>query len=116
MQRFVWFLLAFIEAFEAVEGVDSAEGVAVGDVLLPLAVVPLAILLGIVLAIELSEGDCLGVVVIPSVELADALLVFPFGVGGGVHEHEAAGQYQADGQGHDAESGDVEPGTRLSSF
>mgnify|MGYP006943504148 CR=1 FL=1 len=65
--------LGLVEAFEAVEGVGAAEGVAEGDVALPLAGVSLAVLLGIVLAVELAEGDCLGVVIIPSVELADAL-------------------------------------------
>ncbi len=68
--------LGLVEEFEAVEGVGAAEGVAEGDVALPLAGVSLAVLLGIVLAIELAEGDCLGVVIIPSVELADALSAF----------------------------------------
>lgn len=65
---------------EAVEGVGTAEGVAVGDVVLPLAGVPLAVLFGVVLAVELSEGYGVGVVFVPSVELTDALFVFPLGV------------------------------------
>lgn len=52
----------------------AAQRVAEGDVALPLAGVPFAVLLGIVLAVELAEGDCLGVVVMPSGVLADALL------------------------------------------
>lgn len=56
-----------VEAFQAVEGVGVAEGVAVGDVLLPTAGLPVAVLLGEVLAVELSEGDGFGVVLIPAV-------------------------------------------------
>lgn len=52
-----------------------AEGVAVGDVLLPVAGLPVAVLLGEVLAVELSEGDGFGVVFIPAVELHDAVLI-----------------------------------------
>ncbi len=69
-----------VEAAEAVEGVGAAEGVAVGDVLLPLAGVPLAVLLGVVLAVELPEGYGVGVVFVPPVELTDVLFVFPLGV------------------------------------
>lgn len=58
----------------------SAEGVAIGDVLLPLAGVPLAVLLGEVLAVELSESYGIGVVFIPCFELADTLFVFVLGV------------------------------------
>ena len=61
-----------VELAEAVEGVGAAEGVVVGDVLLPAAGLPFAVLLGEVFAVELSEGDGLGVVVIPAVELFDA--------------------------------------------
>ncbi len=41
-------------------GVD--ERVAEGDVLLPASGLPFAVLFGVVLAVELAEGDCLGVV------------------------------------------------------
>ncbi len=54
-------------------GVD--EGVAVGDVLLPASGLPFAVFLGVVLSVELSEGDCLSVVLMPAVKLVDTLLV-----------------------------------------
>lgn len=73
-------VVGFVEAFEAVEGVGAAEGVAIGDVLLPLAGVPLAVLLGVVLAVELTESYGVGVVFIPCFELVDALLVFVLSV------------------------------------
>ena len=73
-------VVGLVEAAEAVEGVGAAEGVAVGDVLLPLAGVPLAVLLGVVLAVELPEGYGVGVVFVPPVELTDALFVFSLGV------------------------------------
>lgn len=50
-----------VDAFQAVEGVGVAEGVAV--------------LLGKVLAVELSEGDGFGIVLIPAVELPDTVLI-----------------------------------------
>ena len=74
--------LGMVEAAEAVERVGTAEGVAVGDVLLPLACVPLAVLLGVVLAVELPKGYGVGVVFVPPVELAYSLFVFPLGVRG----------------------------------
>lgn len=61
----MWILFSRrIEVFQAGEGVGVAEGVAVGDVLLPVAGLPVAVFLGEVLAVELSEGDGLGVVLI----------------------------------------------------
>ncbi len=51
------------------------EGVAVGDVLLPASGLPFSVFLGVVLAVEFPEGDCLGVVLMPTVKLVDALLV-----------------------------------------
>ena len=45
-----------------------AQGVAVGDVLLPAAGLPFAVLLGKVFAVELSEGDGFGIIIIPTVE------------------------------------------------
>ena len=74
--------MAFVEAAEAVEGVGTAEGVAVGDVVLPLASVPLAVLFGVVLTVELPEGYGVGVVLVPPFELTYALFVFPLGVRG----------------------------------
>ena len=56
-----------IEAFQAGEIVGVAERVAVGDVLLPAARLPIAVLHGEVLAVELCEGDGFGVVLIPTV-------------------------------------------------
>lgn len=73
-------VMGLVLALEAVEGVGAAEGVAVGDVLLPLASVPLAVLLGVVLAVELPEGYGVGIVFVPPFELTDALFVFSLGV------------------------------------
>ena len=67
--------LVFIEVFQAVEGMGADEGVAVGDVLLPASGLPFAVLLGKVLSVELPEGDCLGVVLMPAIKLVDTLLV-----------------------------------------
>lgn len=64
-----------IEAFQAGEGVGVADGVAVGDVVLPATGLPVAVLLGEVFAVELSEGNSFGVVLIPVVELLDAVLI-----------------------------------------
>ena len=75
-------VMGLVLALEAVEGVGAAEGVAVGDVLLPLAGVPLAVLLGVVLAVELPEGYGIGIVFVPPFELTYALFVFPLGVRG----------------------------------
>ncbi len=73
-------VMGLVLALEAVEGVGAAEGVAVGDVLLPMAGVPLAVLLGVVLAVELPEGYGVGIVFVPPFELTDALFVFSLGV------------------------------------
>ncbi len=75
-------VMGLVLALEAVEGVGAAEGVAVGDVLLPMAGVPLAVLLGVVLAVELPEGYGIGIVFVPPFELTYALFVFPLGVRG----------------------------------
>ena len=75
-------VMGLVLALEAVEGVGAAEGVAVGDVLLPLAGVPVAVLLGVVLAVELPEGYGIGIVFVPPFELTYALFVFPLGVRG----------------------------------
>ena len=75
-------VMGLVLALEAVEGVGAAEGVAVGDVLLPMAGVPLAVLLGVVLAVELPEGYGVGIVFVPPFELTYALFVFPLGVRG----------------------------------
>lgn len=64
-----------VEAFQSGEGMGVAEGVAVGNVLLPAAGLPVAVLLGKVFAVELSEGDGFGVVLIPAVELLDTVLI-----------------------------------------
>ncbi len=52
-------------------GVD--EGVAVGDVLLAASGLPVAVFLGVVLSVELPEGDCLGVVLMTAIKLVDVL-------------------------------------------
>lgn len=64
-----------VEAFQAGDGVGVAEGVAVGYVLLPTTGLPVAVLLGEVFAVELSEGDGFVIVLIPAVELLDAVLI-----------------------------------------
>lgn len=70
-----------VEAFHACEGVGVAEGVAVGDVLLPTAGLPFAVLLGEVFMVELSEGNGFGVVLIPTVELLDAVFIIALCIG-----------------------------------
>ncbi len=75
-------VVGLVESADAVEGVGTAEGVAVGDVVLPLASVPLAVLLGVVLAVELPESYGVGIVFVPPFELTYALFVFPLGVRG----------------------------------
>lgn len=67
--------LKFVKAFQAVEGVGSDEGVAVGDVLLPASGLPFSVLLVVVLSVELSEGDCLYIFLMPAVKFLDELLV-----------------------------------------
>lgn len=64
-----------VEEFQAGYGVGVAEGVAIGDVLLSATGLPVAVLLGEILAVELPEGDVFGVVLIPAVELLDAVLI-----------------------------------------
>lgn len=80
VQRFVRFIPQTRRGGGGGRGSGHGGGVAVGDVLLPLAGVPLAVLLGVVLAVELPEGYGVGVVFIPSVELTDALFVFSLGI------------------------------------
>ena len=70
-----WLLFVFVEAFQAVYGVGVDEGVSVGDVLLPASGLPFTVLLGIVLTVELPEGDCLGIFLMPAVKFIYALLV-----------------------------------------
>lgn len=70
-----------VEAFQAGEGVGVAERVAVGDVVLPAAGLPVAVLLGEILAVELSEGDGFGIILIPAVELPDTVLIIASCVG-----------------------------------
>lgn len=59
------------------------EGVAVGDVLLPAVGLPVAVLLGEVFAVELSDGNGFGVVFRPAVELLYAVLILAPCVGCG---------------------------------
>ena len=68
-----------MEASQTVEGVGADEGVSVGDVLLPASGLPFAVLLGVVLTVELSEGDCLGIFLMPAVKFLYTLLILvPF--------------------------------------
>ncbi len=64
-----------MEVFQAEEGVGADEGVAEGDVLLPASGLPFTVFLGEVLAVELPEGYCLGVVLMPAVKLQHASLM-----------------------------------------
>jgi len=96
-----------VEAFQAGEGVGVAEGVAIGDVLLPAAGLPVAVLLGEVFAVELSEGDGFGVVVIPAVELLDAVLILALCIGCGVRHEDAAHYTDSDNQANYPEGGEV---------
>ena len=80
-----------------------AEGVAVGDVLLPAAGLPVAVLLGEVFAIELSEGDGFGVVFIPAVELLDAVLIIAPCIGCRARHEYAAHYADTDNQADDSE-------------
>ncbi len=75
-------------------GVD--EGVAVGDVLLPASGLPFLGFLGVVVSVELPDGDCLGVVLVPAVKLVDTLLVLVLFVCGGVAHHYATHKADAD--------------------
>ncbi len=68
-------VFVFVDVFQAVEGVGLYEGIAVGDVLLPASGLPFAVFLGVVLSIELAEGDCLCIFLMPAVKLVDALFV-----------------------------------------
>ena len=54
----------------------SDDGVAVGDVLLPVSGLTFTVLLGVVLTVELPEGDYFGVFLMPAVEFLYALFVF----------------------------------------
>lgn len=96
-----------VEAFQAGEGVGVAEGVAVGDVLLPAAGLPVAVLLGEILAVELSEGDGFGVVLIPAVELPDTGLIITPCVGCRARHKYAAHYADTDNQAYNSEGGKV---------
>ena len=72
------------------------EGVAVGDVLLPASGLPFAILLGVVITIDLSEGNRFGIFLVPAVEFLYALLVFVSFVRCDVRHHKAPHQADAD--------------------
>ena len=89
-------ILNRMESFQAVKGVGSDEGVAVGDVLLPASSLPFTVLLGIVLTVELSEGDCVGIFLMPQIKFCDALLVLVYFVCSRVTDHDAPHQADAD--------------------
>jgi len=54
-------LFVFVEVFQAVKGESADKGVAVGDVLLPATGLPVAVLLGGVFTVELSDAVWEGV-------------------------------------------------------
>ena len=68
----------------------SDEGIAVGDVLLPASALPFSVFLGIVLTVELPEGDCLDVFLIPAVKFLDTVLVFVSFVVCGFRNHNTS--------------------------
>ena len=92
-----------IEAFQTGEGVGVAEGVAVGDVLLPATGLPVAVLLGEVLAVELSESDGIGIILMPAVELPDTVLIIVPCIGCRVRHEYATHYADADNQAYDSE-------------
>lgn len=77
-----------VDAFQASEGVDEDEdeGIVVGDVLLPASGLPFSVFLGVVLAVELPEGDGFDVGLIPTVELLNAVIIITPCVGCGVRQ------------------------------
>ena len=70
------------------------EGVAVGDVMLPASCLPFSVLLGIVLTVELSEGDCVGLFLMPEFKFHYTLLILVPFVCSRVTDHNAS--YKAD--------------------
>ena len=74
----------------------SDEGVAVSDVLLPASGLPFAVLLGVVLTIELSEGNRFGIFLMPPIKFRDALLVLVSFVCSRVTDHDAPHQADTD--------------------
>lgn len=96
-----------MEAFQAGEGVGVAEGVAVDDVLLPATGLPIAVLLGEVLAVEVSEDDGFGVILIPAVELLDAVFIIALCIGSRTRYEDAAHYADADNQAYESKGGEV---------
>ena len=72
------------------------QGVVVGDILLPTYGLPFAVLLGVVFTVELSEGDCLDIFLMPAVKFVYALLIFVSFVCSRVTDHDAPHQADAD--------------------
>ena len=91
-----WLLFVFVEAFQTVEGVGADDGVAVGDVMLPASGLPFTVLLRVVLTVELSEGDCLGIFLMPAVKFLYTLLILVPFVCSRVTDHDAPHQADAD--------------------
>ena len=65
------------------------KGVVVDDGLLEASGLPFAVLLGIVLKVEVTEGDRLGVFLLPAVKFRDALHVLLFFILCGSCHHNA---------------------------
>ena len=78
------------------QGSGADKGVAVGDVLLPAAALPVSVFLGIVLTVELPEGDCLDVFLIPAVKFPDTVLVFVSFVVCGFRHHNTSHKADSD--------------------
>ena len=85
-----------MEVFQAVEGVGADEGVAISYVMLPAPGLPFTVLLRIVLTVELSEGDCLGIFLMPPIKFRAALLLLVSFVCSRVTDHDAPQQADAD--------------------
>ena len=84
-----------------------AEGIAVGDVLLPAAGLPVAVLLGEVLAVEVSEGYGFCIVLKPAVKLLDAVLIITPCLRCRARHKYAAHYADADNQAYNSECGKV---------
>ncbi len=96
-----------VGAFQTGEGVGVTEGVAVGYVLLPTTGLPVVVLLGEVLAVELSESDGFGIILIPAVELPATVLIITPCVGCRAQHKYATHYADADNQAYNSECGKV---------
>lgn len=76
---------------------------------MPATGLPVAIFLGEVFAVELSEGDGFGIAFIPAVELLDTVLILASCVRYLAQHKDAAHYADADNQAYNSECGEVQP-------